>query len=283
MSDGSLTTADGLELVWRGWTAPSPRAVLVIVHGLAEHSGRYDHVGRHFAGRGWAVYALDTRAHGRSPGPKVHVGDFDEFLEDVRSMVAVARERHAGLPLFLLGHSQGGLVVLHYALRHPQGLAGVVVTSPLLDAHPCLRPSKAFRVTLRVLGRIAPRLRLPSGVDPRTISRDPEVVRAYVEDPLVSRRVSPAWYAALRRAQAEVREGAGRLAVPALVLASPDDRLVDPAAIRRFVADAPAGRVDASWWPGLSHELLNEPERAEVLAAIDAWSGPRLQNTLMER
>ena len=283
MSDARLTTADGLDLFWRGWTAPSPSGVLVIVHGLAEHSGRYDHVGRHFSGRGWAVYAFDARAHGRSPGPKVHVGDFAEFLEDVRSMVAFARERHAGLPLFLLGHSQGGLVALLYALQHPQGLAGVVVTSPLLDAHPSLRPSKAFGLTLRFLQRVAPRLRLPSGVDPRTISRDPEVVRAYVQDPLVSRRVSPAWYAALRRAQAELRDGAGRLAVPTLALASPDDRLVDPAAIRRFVADAPAGRVEASWWPGLSHELLNEPEREEVLATIDAWLNARLQNTLMER
>jgi acylglycerol lipase len=281
--EGSVRTTDGLALFWRAWTAVSPRAVLVVVHGLAEHSGRYAHVGRHFAGRGWAVYALDTRAHGRSPGPKVHVADFAEFLADVRSMVAYAHERHPGLPLFLLGHSQGGLVMLLYALRHPEGLAGVVVTSPLLEAHPSLRPSKAFRLTLRILQRIAPRLRLPSGVDPRAISRDPEVVRAYVEDPLVSRRVSPLWYAALRRAQAEVRAGAGRLAVPTLVLASPDDRLVDPAAIRRFAAEAPAGQVEESWWPGLSHELLNEPEGEEVLAAINAWLQPRLQNTLMER
>ena len=281
--EGSVRTTDGLPLFWRGWTAPSPRAVLVIVHGLAEHSGRYGHVGRHFAARGWAAYALDTRGHGRSPGPKVHVADFAEFLADVGSMAAFARGQHPGLPLFLLGHSQGGLATLHYALRHPAGLAGIVVTSPLLDAHPSLRPSKAFRLTLRILQRIAPRLRLPSGVDPRAISRDPEVVRAYVEDPLVSRRVSPGWYAALRRAQAEVRAGAGTLAVPALVLASPDDRLVDPAAIRRFGAEAPAGRIEESWWPGLSHELLNEPERGKVLETIDGWLRRRLQNTLIDR
>jgi acylglycerol lipase len=282
-TEGTARTADGLDLFWRGWVGGSPRGALVIVHGLAEHSGRYRHVGRHFADRGWAAYALDTRAHGRSPGAKVHVRHFDEFLEDVRSMIALVGERHPGLPLFLLGHSQGGLVVLQHALRHPQGPAGIVVTSPFLDAHPALRPSKAFRLTLAVLLRVAPRLRLPSGVDPRRISRDPQVVKAYVEDPLVSRRVSPAWYAALRRAQAEVIGGAGRLGVPALVLASPDDRLADPEAVRRFAADAPAGRVDTSWWPGLSHELLNEPEREEVLAAIDAWLQARLQNTLIDR
>ena len=281
--EGTVRTADGLDLFWRGWVPSSPRGAFVIVHGLAEHSGRYGHVGRHFAGRGCAAYALDNRAHGRSPGAKVHVGDFDEFLEDSSSMIAFVRERHPGLPLYLLGHSQGGLVVLQHALRHPQGLAGIVVVSPLLAAHPSLRPSKAFGLALAVLRRVAPRLRLPSGVDARRISRDPDVVKTYVEDPLVSRRVSPSWYTALRRAQAEVRGRAGRLGVPALVLASPDDRLVDPEAIRRFVADAPAGQVEASWWPGLRHELLNEPERDQVLAAIDAWLRPRLQNTLMER
>jgi len=280
MTEGRNDTPD---VFWRSWESPSPRGAVLIVHGLAEHSGRYEHVGRFLAGHGWAAYALDTRAHGRSPGAKVHVDDFAEFLEDVGSVLGRVRERHPGLPLFLLGHSQGGLVVLQYALRHPEGLAGIVVTSPLLDAHPSLRPSKAFGLAVAALLRIAPRLRLPSGVDPRTISRDPAVVKAYVEDPLVSHRVSPAWYAALRRAQVEVRAGAGRLAVPALVLATPDDRLVDPSAIRRFAAEAPAGRVEESWWPGLSHELLNEPEREQVLQAIDGWLRRRLQNTLIDR
>jgi lysophospholipase len=102
-------------------------------------------------------------------------------------------------------------------------------------------------------------------------------VRAYVEDPLVSRRVSPAWYAALRRAQAEVRDAAARLALPTLVLASPDDRLVDPEAIRRFVERAPASAVESSWWPGLAHELMNEPEREQVLARIEEWLRARLR------
>jgi alpha-beta hydrolase superfamily lysophospholipase len=274
---------DPPDVFWRSWDCPSPRGAVLIVHGLAEHSGRYEHVGRFLAGHGWAAYALDTRGHGRSPGPKVHVGDFAEFLEDVRGVLGRVRDRHAGLPLFLLGHSQGGLVVLQYALRHPDGLAGVVVSSPLLDSHPSLRPSKAFGLAIVALLRLAPGLRLPSGVDPRAISRDPAVVKAYVEDPLVSHRVSPAWYAALRRAQSEVRAGAARLAVPALVLATPDDRLVDPAAIRSFAGEAPPDRVEQSWWPGLSHELMNEPERERVLQAIDGWLGRRLQNTLSDR
>jgi len=257
---------------------------VLLVHGLAEHSGRYVHVGRHLSERGWAVYAFDARAHGRSPGPKVHVGDFAEFLEDVRSALGLVRaEGRPRRPVFLLGHSQGGLVALLFALRHPEGLRGLVVISPFLAVHPSLRPSPARRLALALLRRLAPSVRVPSGVDPGRISRGPEVVRAYVEDPLVSRRVSAGWYAAARRAQAEVRVSAPRLEVPTLVLASPDDRLVDPEAVRRFAAAAPSGRVESSWWAGLAHELLNEPERERVLARIDAWLEARLQNTLIER
>jgi lysophospholipase len=233
--------------------------------------------------RGWAVYAVDTRAHGRSPGAKVHVQRFDEFLEDVRSMLAAVRARRSDGPVFLLGHSQGGLVVLQYALRQPERLARIVVTSPSLDAQPALRRSATFRLASAVLRCVVPHLRLTSGVDPEGIYRDPEVVKAYGQDPLVTRRVSPGSYADLRRAQAEVRAGSERLSAPAVVLASPDERLVDPEAVRHFVARAPSGRVQTSWWPGLGHELLNEPERNQVLATIDVWLRQRLQNTLMER
>jgi alpha-beta hydrolase superfamily lysophospholipase len=275
--EGTVRTADGLALFWRAWLPRSPVGAIVLVHGLAEHSGRYGHVGRHFAGRSWATYALDTRGHGRSPGPRVHVGSFDEFVEDVRSMLAFVRTEQAGRPVFLIGHSQGGLVVLLHALRHPDGLPGVAVTSPFLDSHPSIVPSPFLRLTVRALRRVAPRLLVPSGVDASRVSRDPGVVEAYRNDPLVSRRVSAAWYAALRRAQAEVRSGAARLRVPALILASPDDRLVDPEAIQRFVTEADPGRVESSWWPGLSHELLNEPEQERVLERLDAWLVARVR------
>jgi acylglycerol lipase len=283
VAEGEVATGDGLRLFWRAWLPSAPSGVLLIVHGLAEHSGRYGHVGRYMAARGWATYAHDARAHGRSPGRKVHVRRFEEFLEDLRAMLALVRERHPGLPVVLLGHSQGGLVVLLHALRRPEGLAGIAVTSPFLDAHPALRPSAAFRLALAVLRRVAPAMLLPSGADPRRVSRDPDVVKAYVDDPLVSRRVSPAWYAALRRAQAEVRAGSSRLSVPTLVLASPDDGLVDPDAVRRFVSAAPVGTVEASWWPGLSHELMNEPEQQQVLARIEPWLRARAQKTLIDR
>src|SRR5687768_920223 len=115
--EGRLTASDGTSLFWRAWPPPEPRAAIAVVHGLAEHSGRYDHVGRHLAARGFAVYAIDYRGHGRSAGRRVHVDSFDDYVEDIGALVGLVKERHPVLPRFLLGHSQGGLVTLLFLLR----------------------------------------------------------------------------------------------------------------------------------------------------------------------
>jgi len=274
--DGRVATADGLALYWRAWTPERARAALLFVHGLAEHSGRYAGPAGFFASRGYACYAVDLRGHGRSPGPRVDVSSFDRFLADVGATHALVRERHPGVKTFLVGHSQGGLLVLQYALRHPEGLPGVVASSPVLAVHPASRPSRARELAARVLRRVAPRLRIPSGLDARWLSRDPEVVAAYLNDPLVSRRVSARWFASLLQAQEEVEGGAAAFPVPALVMAASADRLVDPEATRRFAERAPRGLVRLVCWEGLFHELFNEPEKEEVLGAVERWLAPRL-------
>jgi acylglycerol lipase len=249
----------------------SPKGVVVLVHGLAEHSGRYTHVGEYLAARGWVVHAFDHRGHGRSPGLRVHVDRFDDFIDDTAAVLEAARRRHPGLPVFLLGHSLGGLIALLHALAHPEALAGAAVTSPSLGAHPSLRPSRAKRAVARLLSALAPRTLFRTGLDPRGLSRDPEVVRAYAADPLVSRSVSARFYTEAARAMAEAQQQAPRLAVPVLVMASANDAIADADATRRWVAAAPAGRVEAVFYDRLAHELLNEPEREEVLARLEQW------------
>jgi alpha-beta hydrolase superfamily lysophospholipase len=249
---------------------------VVLVHGLAEHAGRYTHVGEYLAERGWAVHAFDYRGHGRSPGPRVHVQRFDDFLDDTAAAIEAARRRHPGLPVFLVGHSLGGLIALLYALRRPAEIAGVAVTSPALGTHPSLRPSPPKAVLARVLSVIAPRTQFPTALDPRALSHDPEVVRAYAADPLVSHSVSARFYAAVRRAMADAQRDAPRLAVPALVMASSEDAVVDADATRRWLAAAPAGRVEAAFYGGLAHELFNEPDREQVLARLERWLARRL-------
>jgi alpha-beta hydrolase superfamily lysophospholipase len=275
--EGRVGSTGGLDLSYRSWLPDTdPTALLLIVHGLGDHSGRYDHVARHFAGRGFGCWALDYRGHGRSPGGRVHVSRFAEFVEDVDAMRSHLQTTRSGLPLFLLGHSQGGLIVLLSTLGAPGGLAGVVVSSPFLGIHPTSRPSPLLAGAARVLSRLAPALRLDNGVDAALISRDPAVVRAYERDPLVSHKVSARWFTELLGAQHEALAGAGRLAVPALVMQSGEDRLVDPDATRRWAAAAPPALVEFVQWPGLYHEMLNEPEQDTVLARIDGWLDSKL-------
>ena len=175
--EGWTRSADGTALFWRSWRSAAPRAGLAIVHGLGEHSGRYDHVGQSLAERGFDCWAGDCRGHGMSPGPRVHVDDFASYAEDAGAILDLAAA--PGRPLFLLGHSQGGLVALLRALRHPSGLDGVVVSSPILAPHPAAAPSARppGRRVGPVPGRAVVRHRAAS-LDTGALSHDPAVETA---------------------------------------------------------------------------------------------------------
>jgi lysophospholipase len=274
--DGSCMTRDGLSLRFRAWQPAGPRALLLVLHGLAEHSGRYLHVGARFAGAGYAVYALDHRGHGQSPGPRVHVARFDEFLEDVDALRNVAEAQHPGRPIVLVGHSQGGLVALRYVLTRPAGLAGAILSSPLLGVHPSSRASPGLVILARVLSVLWPSVLLPNHVDASRLSHDPEVVRAYGEDPLVSHRVSPRWFTSAMLAIRHAHERAPQLALPLLLMVSGADRLVDAEASLRFAAHAPRDKLELVVWEGLYHEMFNEPERETVFARMEAWLEERV-------
>jgi len=273
--EGRRATADGLELHWRCWLPASPVGVIVIIHGLAEHGGRYRETAERFAAKGWAVYAGDLRGHGRSPdvpgAGRVHVRRFVDYFLDVATFIEAARERHPALPLFLLGHSMGGLITISYVLQNPAGLAGAIISSPALGTHPEFKPPAILRLLVAVLDRLAPRLRFPSDLDTTAISRDPAVVRAYLDDPLVSQKVSARWYAEILRAIKRAHADAPRLQIPLLLMQSGSDRLVDPAAPARWAREAPAGRVELVSWQGLYHEMFNEPEKPQVRRRALDW------------
>ncbi|HUG53064.1 MAG TPA: lysophospholipase [Vicinamibacteria bacterium] len=268
-------------LVGRSWVSAAAPADVLLVHGLAEHSGRYEATAATLAAAGLAVHAVDYRGHGLSEGIRVHVDSVDDYVADVRA--ALAHVRRPGRPSFLLGHSQGGLVALLLALRSPEEVDGIVVTSPFLATHPEARPSRLVRTAAAVLLRVAPRLTLPTHIDVSVLARDPAIGEAYARDPLVSHRASAGWLRAVTFAQREVRAGAGRLRVPALVMASGGDRLVDPETTRRFVSEAPAGLVEFVWWEHSFHEMLNDLDRQAVLARIVTWLGPRSSAPALQR
>ena len=269
--EGRVHTQDGLALYFQSWQPEQPKAVVVLLHGLAEHSGRHEGTGRSFAEAGLATYAFDHRGHGRSPGRRVHVGSFDEFRADARATLALARAELPSLPVFLLGHSQGGLVAATLALREPEGLSGLVLSSPLLGIAPRSRPSPLRAIVGRILASVWPRALFATEVDAALLSRDPAVGKAYAADPLVSHAVSAGWYHALQLALADAHERAPSLCVPTLVLYAGEDALVDPEATARWVARAPRGQVEAFRYDRLYHEILNAPEKAEVVRRIEEW------------
>jgi len=277
--EGWTEAADGTRLYWqRHKPDDGPRAALLFVHGLAEHSGRYGHVMRRFAEAGFDCWALDYRSHGKSPGLRVHVDRFDEFLLDIAAAYRLVRAEQASLPLYLVGHSQGGLLVLRHVLTRPDGINGIIVSSPFLGMHPNAAPSTPLHMVANVISTFSPKLMFSKIAEPKFLSRDPKVAKAYVDDPLVSDTVSARWFTEVLQAQADTLARAPDLAVPALVMQSGDDRLADPAATRAWVAEAPAELVDYVEWDGLYHEMFNEPEKEQVFEKMEGWLAGQIGN-----
>lgn len=257
------TAHDGLEQLRRRWAPSGPvRAAMLIVHGIGEHSGRYEHVGAEFAASGFDVLAFDQRGFGLSGGRRAYVADFDEFLDDVQELLA--ERRRLGLPVVLLGHSLGGLVSAAYLVSGRPQPDLAVLSAPALDAD--LPTWQRFAAP--ALGTIIPTMRIAADFDGSVLSRDEQVQVAYETDPL---RV-PASTARLGRetlrAMKEVQLTLDRLRVPTYVLHGADDTLVPPAASEPL-AELP--NVTRRVWDGLRHECMNEPEHPEVIAEIITW------------
>jgi alpha-beta hydrolase superfamily lysophospholipase len=274
---GWTKSSDGNRLYWQHWAGgDEPMALLLFVHGLAEHSGRYQHVMKYFAEKGFDCWALDYRGHGQSPGLRVHVDRFDEFLTDLAAVHELVRKAKPQLPLYLVGHSQGGLIVLRYALANPDGLAGIVVSSPFLGLHPDAAPPAVLKLVANITSTFAPKLMFSKVAEPSFLSRDPQVAEAYIADPLVSDTVSARWFISIIRAHADTQASAAQLTVPALVMQSGEDRLADPEATRRWAHNAPEELVEYVEWDGFYHEMFNELEKELVFARVEQWLNQQL-------
>lgn len=262
------TAPDGARLALRRAEPPGPpRALLLLLHGFGDHSGRYAHVADWAVSAGHAVWALDQRGHGRSPGPRGHVARFAQFLADV----AALRKRAAAevtAPQVLLGHSFGGLVALRYLETAPQGLSAAVVTSPWIAL--AMR-APAWKLALaRVLADLAPGLGMSTGLDTSALSTDASVGEAALADPLYHRRMTPAAWREIQAALVAVVAERDRIATPLLVMLPGDDRILSSRASEEFVRGL--GRpADVLRYAGMFHEILNERERSRVLADLGAW------------
>jgi acylglycerol lipase len=246
--------------------------VLLVTHGFAEHSGRYEFLGSWFASRGCAVHAYDLRGHGLSAGRRGHVERFGDFLDDLGCFLEEVRLEHPELPRFLVGHSMGGLIVAAFARERAPEVAGVVTSGAALALSPDLSRTKSQLA--RILGRILPRFAMEAGLDAQGLSRDPEVVSRYLEDPLVGTRITMRLAAELMRAVVRTQTGGADVALPMLVLHGGDDPLCLATGSERFFASLPRQRVSGSAlrvYPELRHEIFNEPEREKVFADVLKW------------
>jgi alpha-beta hydrolase superfamily lysophospholipase len=269
-----LGALDGRRLFWQAWLPDqeATRGVAVVVHGVAEHGGRYDFVGQRLAAAGVAVYALDHRGHGRSDGPRAFFERLDLLVDDLRVFVARIVAPHAPAPPFLIGHSLGGAVSISYALRHPASIAGLVLSGPAVATEAV---SPAMLTISRIMSAALPRLPVFK-LDERLISRDDRVVQAYREDPLVYSGKLPArtlWQ--ILRSMRTLPQQVGELRMPLLLLHGGEDQLCPPSGSQMIYERAGAADRTLKLYPGLYHEIFNEPEREAVVGDVIEWLAER--------
>ena len=275
MADESIIQSkDGTKIFTRAWRPTTPaRALVVLVHGFKAHGGLFDWVGIQLAQRGYSAYALDLRGHGRSDGERLHIDKLSDYTDDVDATVTMARRREPGLPLFVLGHSAGGVISCMYALEHQNQLAGLIAES---FAHEVPAPDFALAV-IKGLGKIAPNLHVFK-LEDEAFSRDASFVQRMKTDPLIERKAYPAYTVAeLVRADERLKNGGfAAIKLPVLILHGTADRVTRPHGSQRF--DQLGGSQDKTLklYEGHYHDLLNDIGREEVLDDIVAWMGNRI-------
>lgn len=273
-TDSTLSTfvaIDGDNIVVQDWpleTQEALRAVVIMVHGLGEHAGRYDHVARRLNDWGFAVRSYDQYGHGESGGPRGGLPSATRLLDDLVDIVDSTRSRmESKTPLILLGHSLGGLVAARFVSLALRPVQGLVLSSPALD--PGL--SSVQQLLLAILPKIAPNLRVGNGLDPTLISHDPAVVAAYRSDKLVHDRISGRLARFIADAGPATVALAASWQVPTLLLYAGADKLVNPAGSRAFAAAAPKQVVSARCFETFYHEIFNELDAEPVFAELKKW------------
>jgi alpha-beta hydrolase superfamily lysophospholipase len=262
----------GMLLPGRVWCAEQPRALVAIIHGLGEHSGRYAALAEVLVEHRFTVAALDLPGHGGAPGPRGHVKSW-EFLRD--QCVPATFTASRGMPgqppdlrSVLLGHSLGGLLALDYVIAHPREILAVVASAPPLrtPAPPIWKLGLAEAAKV-----LAPAQGFASGLDESGMSRDPEVIQGRANDPLVHDRITPQLFFGMEAARKRVMEEVRRLAIPALLMQGMKDRIIDPKGALEFNVAAPHGMARILTYPEAYHEIFNDLDRDQAIRDLTGW------------
>ena len=273
-TEHKLAAADSTPLLVRDWSSAAPeapKALLLIIHGVGEHCGRYQHFAEVLSPADYAVRGFDHRGHGLSGGLRGHVDGFSTYTADVKAVLDEFRAAHgADVPCYLLGHSMGGLIALQFLQDYPSaGITGAILSSPCLKV--AVNPP-AFKVAAgKVLSRILPQLRLDNELDTSLLCRDAAAIAAYEQDPLVHRKVSTRWYTSLLSSMAQVDAAGLPDTLPTLWLLGAEDRICAASGSRSFAAKLNNTATTIREWPDALHEVHNGPDKTEYLAALKSW------------
>ncbi|HET7274602.1 MAG TPA: alpha/beta hydrolase [Longimicrobiaceae bacterium] len=264
-----------LRLRYQAWESDTARSAVLISHGLGEHSARYSAFAELLASCHVNVYALDHRGHGRSDGRRGHVDSFQQYLEDFeRFRRTILSSLPSGIPLFLLGHSLGGLIAIRYLQEFSTHyFAGAILSAPALGISADVPPWK--NALAGFLSYVLPAFPLSNELDPADLSHDPAVVAAYLADPLVHDRITPRLFVEMNKAIQDAFDQRAKLDIPLLLLLPAEDRIADSEATLRFAGGIPE-RVSTHVYPDTGHEVLNGGSRAAAIDAILAWMAARM-------
>ncbi len=268
--EGNFKGARNVIIYYQGWLPEEEtKAVLLVVHGLGEHCGRYMNVVNYFVPLGYAVYGLDHIGHGRSEGKREFVESFEDFTDTLGIYYNMVAEWQPNKAIFLFGHSMGGTIATYYLLDHQADFKGAIISAPLVKVGDSV--SQATITMSKVLSRLAPKMGVVA-LDVNSLSRDPEVVEAYVNDPLVyhgktTARIAGELMSAMQRITAE----AGNIALPMLIVQGGEDSLVDPSGAQMLYEKANCADKTLQIYDTLYHEVFNEPEREVVLTDVENW------------
>lgn len=272
---GFFALSDKTDIFYQAWLPEAEScAALIVVHGVAEHSGRYMNLVNELVPQGFSVYGLDHYGHGKSGGRRLFVPDFNLFTEALDRLVDKVREWEKGKPLYLVGHSMGGLITASYLLDHQDKLSGTILSGPGVKV-----PGHVSAMTLmaaRIFSKLMPGLGIKQ-LDANDISRDPAVVRAYVNDPLVSTgKLTARLGEQILGACMDVTERAPLVRLPLLILHGSCDALVDPDGSREFHDRVSSSDKTLIFYPDRFHEIFNDPGHDQVFADMKAWLAERI-------
>jgi acylglycerol lipase len=268
--DGFFKGIRDTKTYYQAWLPEAdPRAILIVVHGLAEHCGRYMNLVNHFVPSGYAVYGMDLIGHGKSEGARVYVQRFEDFTDTLKTFFDMVREWQPEKPTFLVGHSMGGLICAAYLLEHQREVSGAVLSGPSVKVPENISSATIF------LGKVFSVLMPKAGLlalKAEGVSRDPAVVEAYVNDPLVYTGKTTARLAAeLLKVMQRVSAEASKITLPVLIIQGGADRLVDPSGAQMLYERVGSKDKTIKVYDGLYHEVFNEPEHPQVLSYVEGW------------